>query len=431
MSLKDNPKYLYVHSMTDIDPVPEKVVVWKNQHTRQARELLRKRTQKNPPAWRWACGYNSCTGYFTGGLDTPEWSGSSLNRKKLTIEEKLRRITANLMRVVHSFKELSPTEREVHVSRAIDIILGRQAPSGRGGDADWISAEVSLCICGIHVLSQRSKAKIKDKAIAFYRSCPGSRRFITLTFIEPISDTRAITMLNSFLTQLRKNYKRLEYLWVAERQENGNIHFHMIINQYLPVKKYNGLWVLTQYNAGLRGKDKYGIPISLTEVQDRYKAGTIQRVLNPLDARKINSIHGLSNYLTQYVTKQSEDNKYGCAVWHCTRQVSRLFTRVAVGPSCMRRAQQVQNWRLDKKTGELIQAASIRGAFHVVQFFGNKQFPLQYLRGMEQANKWIMDGFLPDSIPRIRDDQYGNYYCNPNSEIYDPTTSTRDASETM
>ena len=86
---------------------------------------------------------------------------------------------------------------------------------------------------------------------------PGRKTLCTLTFINDVADTDAVKILNKFFTVLRKEFKDLLYIWVAERQlkTTNRIHFHVIMNIFLPIKKFNALWCLQQYNAGIRAPD--------------------------------------------------------------------------------------------------------------------------------------------------------------------------------
>lgn len=40
-------------------------------------------------------------------------------------------------------------------------------------------------------------------------------------------------LLNQFLIEIREKYGKCEYIWKAEAQENGNIHFHVLFNRYI------------------------------------------------------------------------------------------------------------------------------------------------------------------------------------------------------
>jgi len=390
---------------------------------KKARALMANGTCPEINPYTWTMGYNNCVGRCTGGREYGKFSGSSFNRwrhlKRNWNAQDLEAVTKHLVtmaaakagRMRQKYGELPPP---------LFTLIERQDLESRNGYRDWIFAKVGgdglSSSFGVHILSSRSRGKIKDKATAFYRSCPGSRTFATLTFISAVDDDTAVSILNKFLTVLRKRLTNVQFLWVAERQTHNekypnNIHFHIIFNKRLPVKEYNGLWVLQQYNAGLVGETKYGEPISKAEIDGRYAEGTIQKVLNPFDIKKIFGINGLSNYLTKYITKQEKDVPFGCAVWHCSRKVSRMFTRAACAPSAFRYMMSLANSRVDKQTGEIFQTYPIKpeeGAaiFYTMIYAVNKSAPLPYLREMEQINKWILEGLVPDKLPELDDDSY-------------------------
>ena len=56
---------------------------------------------------------------------------------------------------------------------------------------------------------------------------------------------------------------------------------------------------------GSEGQTQFGVPVYLTEIEARYKAGTVRIVFNPVYVKRIRSIADLSGYLTKYITKQA------------------------------------------------------------------------------------------------------------------------------
>lgn len=85
--------------------------------------------------------------------------------------------------------------------------------------------------------------------------------FLTLTFApascqpwqkDSVGNIRhdfAKFRLHRFLDALSKHVKRryseeLSYVWVAELQKNGNIHFHILLNKRLPIAYYRKLWTV-------------------------------------------------------------------------------------------------------------------------------------------------------------------------------------------
>jgi hypothetical protein len=236
----------------------------------------------------------------------------------------------------------------------------------------------------------------------------------TITFLNDVEDRKAVSILNKFLTSLREENDKIKYLWVAERQKNGRIHFHIILNKKMPVRKYNALWVLQQYNAGIC---KPGIDINQvrswikTDEENPDKKSELQKRLNPFDVEKITSMYGLSWYLTKYITKNNS-GAFNCLAWHCSRNVSRLFTKTVVTRSTFSKVGSADNSKIDKKTGEIIPARQISGAFYHLYFIENKYLFLPEMAELETINCWVLDGMLPDRIPMIDDEGISKFFNN-------------------
>lgn len=62
---------------------------------------------------------------------------------------------------------------------------------------------------------------------------------VTISFTPHVTDDQGIQYLNTWLTVCRQSLHLREYLWVAERQENGTIHFHILVPQFLNIQKAN------------------------------------------------------------------------------------------------------------------------------------------------------------------------------------------------
>ncbi len=368
------------------EKLPEQAKLWSGETgyikaARKARQQIHRKCSPEPKPFTYRLGYNHCVGGWPGQNDYPILSGSCLNRKK---------------------KEARPGERKKSESV-------------------------------VHLFSARSRGKVKDKATAFYRSAAGDRIFLTLTFIQAVTDKEGVQILNKFLTVLRKEKSGLQYLWVAEHQDSNpdtpnNIHFHIIINKRLAVKRYNALWVLQQYNAGLQGKSKSGEPISREEVEKRYQydisskfkkkdPDSMMAVLNPLDVEKAYGVNGLAYYLTKYISKQKNKDPFDCLNWHCSRRVSRLFTKEVVGPSTFAYLLSFNNYKVNPKTGECWKAEIISRQFFTMVYVNNKGAPLSRLKKLEQVNKWIMkEDFTVDKVPTYNDALYRKYHVNGTEE---------------
>ena len=189
-----------------------------------------------------------------------------------------------------------------------------------------------------HTLSKRSKDKVRDKMLAMYRACSGrdgfrsnivNFTFCTLTFIAPVDDNDGMDVLNTWFTTIKKRYGNFNYIWVAERQANGNIHFHMIADCRFPIGYINSLWVKNQVEAGIvnkevinRLREEHGTTFSNLHTEGKYNI--VHDYLNPVDIKAVKTIDGISSYLTNYVTKN--EGTFDCSAWKSSRKVSKLFT---------------------------------------------------------------------------------------------------------
>jgi hypothetical protein len=397
-----------------------------SERNRKVRQLMATRVSRDPRQYLYSMGYNHCSGYYSSGRNFCPFSGSSLNRDKTLRDDQFKK------------EELAPDER-ASVRMAIKITkeyiyVRRQVPPIEVSDCssrqsketvrrfrDWLRRTDYRTADGISLpiyqLSPRSRGKIKDKATAFFRACPGERVFCTLTFIAAVDDQTGVAILNKFLTSLRKEFTTLQYLWVAERQTKNidypnNIHFHIIMNKRISIRRYNALWVMQQYNAGLRGQNKYGEQVIKSKVEQAYRDGSVHKLFNPVDVKRVRSIAGLSAYLTKYITKQ-QDSFFACSPWHCSRGVSKLFTKAVVGRSAFSYLMGLNNCRVDKSTGECFMPAMVRpkgvGAqFCIIVYVNRKDAPLRYLAELEVINKWLIKGLQVSSgfLDTLTDEKY-------------------------
>lgn len=161
-------------------------------------------------------------------------------------------------------------------------------------------------------MSKRTKQKIKKKIACFSR-CYKRLSFVTLTFLNIVSDEQAIILLRKFVDNVKKRSNDFQYIWVVERQTKndlfkGNPHFHLITNKYWEIEKWWNYWMALQQKNGVIPRDKNFKPSSAFDVKQ----------LNS------NNIRRITSYVTKYVTKN--DDKFKCQVWNCSKKVSELYT---------------------------------------------------------------------------------------------------------
>lgn len=133
--------------------------------------------------------------------------------------------------------------------------------------------------------------------------------------------------LNQMLIELRKYYNVKNYVWRAELQKNENIHFHLILDQYVDFQALRRRWnrilnkfgyvdtyskkfqnmSLTEYHA-LRNLTR---SCTFKKSQKAYAVGKKCNWTNPnsVDTRSITSEYYLALYIAKYLSKTIEKEK--------------------------------------------------------------------------------------------------------------------------
>jgi len=148
--------------------------------------------------------------------------------------------------------------------------------------------------------------------------------FVTITFPEGTADENAFRFYNTWLTKLRKINYLHTYIWVSERQKNSTLHFHMLTTDYVKIVDWNRFMketLINEYNKDNQIFNGYN-PENYNGI-DLAKNRKTKKIVNFADKKSSKS---LSIYITKYITKN--DTVFTRLVWHCSRNVSALFTSV-------------------------------------------------------------------------------------------------------
>lgn len=133
--------------------------------------------------------------------------------------------------------------------------------------------------------------------------------FVTLTLPAPqgsVTDKEIKKeVLDIFIKRLRRKLGLNNYVWRAEKQKNGNLHFHMITDTYLHYEKLRNDW-----NACL---NKLGFI-------DKFEAKHGHRNPNSTDIHAVWKVKNLTQYFVKYMSKDSpkEDVIEG-KLWDCSQ----------------------------------------------------------------------------------------------------------------
>ena len=173
-----------------------------------------------------------------------------------------------------------------------------------------------------------NKSKVQSKMYAFF-NLKRSKKFVafyTFTFPAGTVDDQCFSCLNAILTFCREKFNLTNYLWIAEKQKNKTIHFHLLTNDFMPIEQVNRALAIIIDNKVLQGKmnwqgsslSKYnGVDVDSIYGSKRHKK--TGKFLNPTQLRQL-----ISNYLTKYVSKNNDEFTHYC--YHSSRSVSMLFT---------------------------------------------------------------------------------------------------------
>jgi hypothetical protein len=222
-----------------------------------------------------------------------------------------------------------------------------------------------------------NKKEVRQRILGYINTQAGAKElyFWTVTFPKGTSDPAAYKIYNHWLTELRK-YKMLKnYIWVAERQEIGTIHFHIAIPHKMCVKRANRMM-----SGILKGYSKRGeIPAS-TYTCNRYNGVDIaknrktKRVTNFAIKKGSRSLVG---YLTKYVTKNN--TPFENLAWHNSRGYSSIFTGVTFT---------VKEFRSNGLYGRLDASKKFEGEYFVfVPWFAEP--PRKLMEHLYQLNSFI------------------------------------------
>lgn len=121
--------------------------------------------------------------------------------------------------------------------------------------------------------------------------------FITLTLSSTqIHSDNEIKkrLLNQFLIEANKKWNVQNYVWKAERQRNGNIHFHILTDKFIPWNELRNTWNRIQNKMGYI---------------DRFIEKNGSKVPNSTDIHSLQKISNIYDYVTKYMCKNGQSNR--------------------------------------------------------------------------------------------------------------------------
>lgn len=171
-----------------------------------------------------------------------------------------------------------------------------------------------------------------------------SLKFITLTLAsEQQHEDRVIKfeLLNQFLTELRTKFSMHHYIWKAEKQKNGNIHFHIIVDVYIKYSQIREIWNRIQNKLGYVDRFKNNIvalgfdhyvaramennsSLTLSQCRARWRKGQETNWENPpsTEIRQVEKVRKIGAYFAKYFSKPTSlDPGFG-RIWFASRELT-------------------------------------------------------------------------------------------------------------
>lgn len=155
-----------------------------------------------------------------------------------------------------------------------------------------------------------------------FKSYSGNRQYkfrlnmvtITLSSQQVHSDQEIKEkLLNQFLIESKSQWGVEKYLWRAESQPCGNIHFHLIFDKFIPWSELRNKWNRIQDKLGYVQRSKH------------YKKGWTP---NSTDVHSIIKVRKLGAYLAKYCTKEATGRKIEGKQWGLSYSLSKMKSGV-------------------------------------------------------------------------------------------------------
>mgnify|MGYP006873019706 CR=1 FL=1 len=140
------------------------------------------------------------------------------------------------------------------------------------------------------------------------------RYFVMITLTLPTAQQESDNklkrkFLNIWLQRLERVHKGINYLWVAEVQKNGNLHFHIVVDRWV-----NYLWVSSTWNKTLANGEY------INEFEKKF--GHRNPPTTKVTGQK--KMKDPALYITKYISKAENRRKIEGHCWYCCDNLKKI-----------------------------------------------------------------------------------------------------------
>ena len=169
--------------------------------------------------------------------------------------------------------------------------------------------------------------------------------FITLTL--PSSQVHTDNQikdqcLNQLLVELRKRYRVKNYVWRAEKQKNGNIHFHLLVDKFIPWSELRDRWnrivnklgyvdryrdeMRRFHSEGFKAREELLANWDYKAQVKAYQKGKANDWNSPnsTDIHAVHKVRDIKNYVSKYATKDEQYGEVTGRMWGCSESLSQI-----------------------------------------------------------------------------------------------------------
>lgn len=169
--------------------------------------------------------------------------------------------------------------------------------------------------------------------------------FITLTLpsLQVHSDNEIKERcLNQLLIELKKKHNVRNYLWRAEKQNNGNLHFHILVDKFIPWSELRDMWnriinklgYVDTYRESMRNFHKNGFKVRTDLLESWSETKQLQSYNrnkqsdwaspNSTDIHAVHKVKNIQAYVAKYCTKDEQSKGLKGRLWGCNEQLSNI-----------------------------------------------------------------------------------------------------------